>query len=414
MILTADQIAQYAAAAGPGDIGTAVAIALAESGGDTNAVGDQGTSFGLWQIHLPAHPDISQQCAVDPACAARAAYAISNGWSNFHAWSTFNSGAYQQFTGAAGSSSVQTLSSVQTATSLQGQAVVGTMVTSPWFGGSWEVTQGWGQTDYSGEPEGHGYTHWHAGVDVGLDSGTILVLPAGLGGMAKAVDNPGGYGTALVVQLDSGEDVWLGHLRQRFVQDGQQLRAGDQLAATNSTGNSTGPHLHFEVRPRGGRYGTDVDPSQLLLAGAETQLLAASGPQNPYGPLDPRHALWAAEQGLTQGATQLGKVLLNGGQVALGSVLMLSGLLVTGYGLRGRTPGQLAADVRRTVSVRRRQPRSRARRQPQVSGAEATRVRPNLQPREPASRPSAPEPGYTTMRRAGTSRSGLPRYRVSR
>lgn len=275
---------------------------------------------------------------------------------------------------------------VQVPTSLAGQQVVGTRITTPWLPGAWEITQGWGQTDYDGEPEGHGYAHWHAGVDIGCDSGTVITLPAGLSGKAKAVDNPGGYGTALVVQLDSPQlDVWLGHNRQRFVSDGEQLRAGMQLAATNSTGNSTGPHLHFEVRPRDGRYGTDIDPSTLLLSGTSVALLSAPGADvNPYNPIDPRYFVWEAQHGLLE----LERTVLGGGQVLLGGGMLLGGLLVAGYGLRGRTSQQLQTDVRRAI-VRRPAPAPRRPRPSPVGEAERTRLRPSLQRRLPAPRPGA-------------------------
>jgi len=376
--LTQQQIEELAAQAGPGDTATAAAIAMAESGGRTDAVGDQGTSFGLWQIHLPAHPDVSQGCAEDPQCAARAARAISNGWSNFHPWTTFQNGAYRQYLGG----SVATLANVQVRQSLAGQSVVGTRITSPWFPGTWEVTQGYGTTDYSGEPEGHGHTHWHAGVDVGCDSGTVLTLPAGLGGTARALDNPGGYGTALVLLLDNGQGVLLGHLRQRFVSDGEQLRSGMQLGATDSTGNSTGPHLHFEVRPLDsktplgiGRYGTDVDPSSLLLGGTADLLSASGEAANPYGPLDPRGVGWD----MVQAMNAAGVKFVQGGQVVLGAGMLMGGLLIVGYGIRGKSTAVLQADVGRLV---RRAPRARPQRKPApspVTGAERTRLRSNLQ-----------------------------------
>lgn len=284
---------------------------------------------------------------------------------------------------------------VDAPTDLAGQQVVGTRIQTPWMPGTWEVTQGWGATDYGGEPEGHGALHWHAGVDIGCSSGTVLTLPAGLSGTARLLDNPGGYGTALVLLLDSGQGVVLGHLRQRYVGDGQVIRPGELLAATDSTGNSTGPHLHFEVRPLDpktalgiARYGTDVDPSALLLSGtpgaAGAQLLAAQGPQNPYNPLDPRAAIWDAEQGFAAIADKF----IASGQVALGSGMLLAGLLVTGYGARGRSAGDLQRDVVRTWR-RRPAPKPAPRREPAPMGAERTRLRPSLQRRLPrATRPA--------------------------
>jgi murein DD-endopeptidase MepM/ murein hydrolase activator NlpD len=371
------QLAQLAASAGPGDTATAAAIAMAESGGDSAAVGtntDGSRDRGLWQINTRWHPEVSDACAFDPACNAQQARAISNGWSNFHPWSSFNSGAYLKFAG--GSPASQT---APQGPDLAGQSVVGTMITSPWFPGSWEVTQGYGQTDYSGEPEGHGAAHWHAGVDIGLDSGTELHMPAGLSGRARAMDNPNGYGTALIVLLDNGPAVLLGHLRQRWVADGDQLRPGDLLAASDSTGNSTGPHLHFEVRPQDsksptgmGAYGTDLDPSALLTSGSSASLLGFGLP-DPIGDL---------ERTVSGGIQNAVLKALQAGQVAVGGGLALSGLLVAGYGLRGRSPALLRRDVGRLVR-RPSQAPPRRRPQPAPSGAEATRLRPNLQPAPP-------------------------------
>jgi len=286
-----------------------------------------------------------------------------------------------------------TAPNVAAPSSLAGQGVVGTRVTSPWMPGTWEVTQGWGATDYGGEPEGHGFTHWHAGVDIGCSSGTVLSVPAGLGGTARAMDNPGGYGTALVLILDSGQGLVFGHLRQRYVEDGAVIRPGDLLAATDSTGNSTGPHLHFEVRPLDakaplgiGRYGTDVDPSALFLAGqpGPAQLLSSTGvTQNPYSPLDPRSALWDAEQGWIA----IGQKLLGGAQVALGSVMLLGGVAFTAYGVRGQGVGELRRDAVRVVRRRPAPPARRTAPSP-VEGAERTRVRQNLQRRLPPEPPA--------------------------
>lgn len=78
---------------------TAAAIALAESGGNPQAVGDValGGSYGLWQVFLPAHPQYNAASLTDPTYNAKAALAISNQGSNFTPWSTFNSGAYKTY-----------------------------------------------------------------------------------------------------------------------------------------------------------------------------------------------------------------------------------------------------------------------------------------------------------------------------
>lgn len=89
--LTAQQIAQYAATAGfsDDDLVTATAIALAESGGDPNIEGDNGTSYGLWQIHWTVHPEFDKSQLKDPQYNANAAYQLYVNRDGFNDWSTF-------------------------------------------------------------------------------------------------------------------------------------------------------------------------------------------------------------------------------------------------------------------------------------------------------------------------------------
>lgn len=101
-------IAQYAMLAGfsGNDLVTAVAIALAESGGNPNAYNPEtaaGTpvnqgSYGLWQIYLKAHPEYAGSNLYDPQMNADAAYQVYvNAGNSFSPWSTFKSGAYQAY-----------------------------------------------------------------------------------------------------------------------------------------------------------------------------------------------------------------------------------------------------------------------------------------------------------------------------
>lgn len=103
--LSAAQIAQYAALAGfqGSDLVTAVAVALAESGGDPNAYNPETAagaptgkgSYGLWQIYLNAHPEFAGQNLNDPQTNANAAFSVYRASGGaFTPWSTFNSGAY--------------------------------------------------------------------------------------------------------------------------------------------------------------------------------------------------------------------------------------------------------------------------------------------------------------------------------
>jgi hypothetical protein len=88
------------------DLAIAIAVALAESGGNPNAYNAEtaaGTpkgkgSFGLWQIYLNAHPEFAGQNLYDPQTNANAAFSVySKSGGNFQAWSTFKSGAYTNY-----------------------------------------------------------------------------------------------------------------------------------------------------------------------------------------------------------------------------------------------------------------------------------------------------------------------------
>jgi hypothetical protein len=84
------------------DAQTAAAIALAESSGNPQAVGDtaitSGGSIGLWQINLQAHPEYTAATLTNSTANAAAAYAIYSAAGNsFSPWSTYNSGAYLSY-----------------------------------------------------------------------------------------------------------------------------------------------------------------------------------------------------------------------------------------------------------------------------------------------------------------------------
>jgi len=308
-----------------------------------------------------------------------------------------------------------------TTTSVYGQSVVGQEVSCPWLtGGPYEITQGWGPTSVGSEPsedrQGKHYSHWHAGVD--LSNGNVtrehVVFPHGLGQQATAVylDNPAGYGTALILRVFTqslgghaggtaqvrNADIYLGHLATRLVKNGQVVRDGDVLAVPDSTGNSTGPHLHFEVRPPDGRYGTDIDPSQWLLQGnAALQQLPNLNPLDAIG-----SAITQAEQSVMNTVVGLA-------QTALGGSMMLAGGVTIGFGLRGLSGRQALRVTRRTAGgLAQRRPEfdiNRRRREPAppVSAAGRTRLRTTLRrevPQPATSIPAGPPPPLVPRTRA--------------
>ena len=92
-----------------------------------------------------------------------------------------------------------------------------------------------------------GDRQFHSGTDLAAPLGTP-VLAAYAGNVALA-NYMGGYGLAVVLEhLKPAEETLYGHLSQIFVQPGQWVEQGTIIGRVGSTGNSTGPHLHFEIR----------------------------------------------------------------------------------------------------------------------------------------------------------------------
>ncbi|MBW4449576.1 MAG: peptidoglycan DD-metalloendopeptidase family protein [Spirirestis rafaelensis WJT71-NPBG6] len=103
-----------------------------------------------------------------------------------------------------------------------------------------------------------GYRRFHAGLDFAASYGsTIRAADSGTVIMAGWY---GGYGNAVIIDHGKGITTLYGHSSQLFVSEGQTVQPGQAIAAVGSTGLSTGPHLHFEVR----KDGTPVDPMNYL------------------------------------------------------------------------------------------------------------------------------------------------------
>lgn len=91
-----------------------------------------------------------------------------------------------------------------------------------------------------------GSRRFHSGVDIGAPMGAPVVA-AGSGIIISAGWN-GGYGKAIVIQHNGSQQTLYGHLSEVFVEAGQRIEQGTVIGRVGSTGNSTGPHLHFEAR----------------------------------------------------------------------------------------------------------------------------------------------------------------------
>jgi len=115
----------------------------------------------------------------------------------------------------------------------------------------------------------------HSGRDLAAPEGTPVV--AALSGRVVMSGTAGGYGLAVELEHDRPRRRTLyGHLSELYVRDGDNVRQGEVIGRVGSTGLSTGPHLHFELRlPQdGGWVATDpgdLDPGAPALAGAPLQ-----------------------------------------------------------------------------------------------------------------------------------------------
>ena len=87
---------------------------------------------------------------------------------------------------------------------------------------------------------------------------------AGRGVTAFAGWNSGGYGNLVIVQHRLGFQTWYAHLSRVTTYPGEAVTGGTRIGYVGSTGHSTGPHLHFEVR----QNGTPINPMPRLLGRA--------------------------------------------------------------------------------------------------------------------------------------------------
>jgi murein DD-endopeptidase MepM/ murein hydrolase activator NlpD len=120
------------------------------------------------------------------------------------------------------------------------------------------LTQGFGPTDLALEPSVFGFPHFHTGLD--LASKNTRIGAAADGVVAAVGSGTTGYGNYVIIVHGGGLLTLYGHLTVTMVKVGDRVTQGQQIGVEGSTGNSTGVHLHFEVRLNG----TPVDPSPYL------------------------------------------------------------------------------------------------------------------------------------------------------
>jgi murein DD-endopeptidase MepM/ murein hydrolase activator NlpD len=104
----------------------------------------------------------------------------------------------------------------------------------------------------------------HLGQDIAAPIGTPIY--AATSGVVKRAGTATGFGLAVYILGDDGAVTVYGHVNRYFVNAGERVRAGEQIAEVGNRGQSTGPHLHFEVHPSGAMYGGAVNPGPWMRA----------------------------------------------------------------------------------------------------------------------------------------------------
>jgi murein DD-endopeptidase MepM/ murein hydrolase activator NlpD len=146
--------------------------------------------------------------------------------------------------------------------------VIGTA--QPLAPGHFRVSQGFGCTTVAAEPApppgyacppdaAHGgYRRFHTGIDLAAASGVTVF--AVVDGTVAVIESAVGFGIHIILRSSAPQSASVaylyGHLSEVAVPDGDVVRAGDPIGYVGSTGNSSGPHLHFEVDVGG----TPVNP----------------------------------------------------------------------------------------------------------------------------------------------------------
>lgn len=100
--------------------------------------------------------------------------------------------------------------------------------------------------------------HTHKGLDIAAPNGTAIKAAAE--GTVTYAGWMGGYGNLVIISHGNGIQTYYGHCSKLYVSNGQKVTAGTKIAAVGSTGNSTGNHLHFEIR----KNGSQINPQKYV------------------------------------------------------------------------------------------------------------------------------------------------------
>lgn len=136
---------------------------------------------------------------------------------------------------------------------------------SPWFTGAHRVMIYFGCTSapyYPHDPSCTGRQGIHHGVDVDMPLGTPVYSNV-RGRIVKGTAGSA-YGSRAFIVRTRNHDFLLGHVRKALLPDGARVHRGERIALSGKRGAPDGPHLHIEVRPRGGEYTDALRPKRFV------------------------------------------------------------------------------------------------------------------------------------------------------
>ncbi len=122
------------------------------------------------------------------------------------------------------------------------------------------------------------WPEFHKGVDLAANYGDA-VHAAAAGTVVSAGWDPGGFGIKVDIDHGNGYHTWYAHLSRVAVQAGQHVTKGEPIAFVGSTGESTGPHLHYQVM----YDGQPIDPAPFLTGVPERVLATLPDPEAQHG-----------------------------------------------------------------------------------------------------------------------------------
>jgi len=180
------------------------------------------------------------------------------------------------------------------------------------FAGDWTtftITQPYGPTNNTAEPLLNG-AHFHFGIDFALPLGTqVLAMADGTvttagrdpyGYLFPSADGIGGFGNLVVIDHGDGLSTYYGHNSQVLVRAGDQVRRGQVISLSGTSGNSSGPHLHAQANRGVGYSPTDITP--LLKGTAAGVVYGPPAPVASVGPISYSDAVYYARQaGIPEG-----------------------------------------------------------------------------------------------------------------